>query len=58
MTILKSSALSIEVQLVFEMHYLNGVLFLKAIFFCALSFSLAAAAKRSIVPFTIKYVSL
>ena len=52
------SALSINVLLVFEMHDLNGALFLNATAFSALSFSFAAVVKRSIVPFTTKYASL
>ena len=40
----RSSALPINVPLIFEMHDLNGALFLSATFFSALSFSFAAAA--------------
>ena len=58
MTISRSSALSINVLLIFEMHDLNGALFLNTTFFSALSFSVPAAAKRSIFPFTTIYVSL
>ena len=52
MTISRSSALSLNVLLIFEMHDLNGALFLYTTSFSALSFSLTAGAKRSIVPFT------
>ena len=48
MTKWRSSALSINVLLTFEMDDLNEALFLNAAFFSALSFSFAAAAKRSI----------
>ena len=58
MTISRSFALSITVLLLFEMHDLNGALFPKAKSFSVLSFSLAAAAERSIVPFTTKNASL
>ena len=47
MTISRSSALSINVLLMFEMHDLNGAILLNATFFSALSFSFEAAAKRS-----------
>ena len=53
MIISRSSALSINVLLIFNIHDLNGVLFSNVTFFSALSFSFAAAAKRYIVPFTI-----
>ena len=58
MTISRSSALSINVLLVFEMHDLNGSLFLNATFCSALSFSFEAASKRSIAPFTAIYEAL
>ena len=64
MTNSRSSALSINVLLIFEMHDLNEVLFLSAKFFSDLSFSFvaaaaaAAAAKASIVPLTTIYVLL
>ena len=62
MTISRSSALSINVLLIFEMHDLNGALSLNETSFSALSFSFAAAAaaaaKRSIAPFTTIYASL
>ena len=51
MTISRSSALSINVLLIFEKHDLNEALFLNATSFLTLSFSFAAA-KRFIVPFT------
>ena len=47
MTISRSSALSINVLLIFEMHDLYGALFLNATFFSALLFSFVAAAKTS-----------
>ena len=50
MNISRSSALSINT--LFEMHDLNGALFLNATFFSALSFLFAVAAKGNIVPFT------
>ena len=58
MIISKSSAFSINVLLIFEMHYLNGAWFLNATSFSALSFSFGAAAKSYIVPFTTIYASL
>ena len=58
MTISRSSVLCINVLLIFEMHDLNGALFLNATFFRASSFSFAGAAKRSIVPSTTIYASL
>ena len=61
MTMSRSSALSINVLLIFEMHDLNGAFSLNETSFSALSFSFAAAAaaaKRSIVPFTTIYASL
>ena len=58
MTISRSSALSINVLLIFEMHDLNGALFLNTTPFSALSFSFGAATKRSIGPFTTIYASL
>ena len=53
MTISGSSAWSVNVLLIFQMHDLNGALRLKPISFCALSFSFAAAtaAKRSVAYF-------
>ena len=58
MTLLRSSALSINVLLIFEMHDFLA-LFLNATSFSTLSsFSFAAAAKRSVVPFTTIYESL
>ena len=53
MTILKPSALSINVFLIFEIHDLNEALFLNATSFSALLF--AASAKRSIGLFTTIY---
>ena len=58
MTISRSPALAINVLLIFEMHDLNEALFLNTTSFPALSFSFAAAAKISIVPFTAIYASL
>ena len=58
MTISRSSALFVNVLIIFEIHDLNGALFLNATSFSALSFSFAAAAKISIVPFTTVYASL
>ena len=55
MTISRSS---FNVLLIFEMHDLNRALFLKAIFFSTLSFSIAAAAKISIPPSTTICASL
>ena len=51
MTLSGSSALSINVLLIFDMHDLKGVLFLNATNFCVLSFSLATASERSIALF-------
>ena len=51
MTISRSSALSVNVQLIFEMPDLNGALFLNATSFSALSFSFASAAKTDLLPF-------
>ena len=48
----------INLLLTFETHDLNGALFLKATSFPALTFSFAAAAKRSFAPFTKTYASL
>ena len=45
MTILRYSALSINALLIFEMHGLNGKLFLNATFFSALSFRFDSSAK-------------
>ena len=58
MTISRSSVFSINVLLIFEMHDLNGALFLNSTSFSALSFSFAAAAKSYIIPFTTIYASL
>ena len=58
MTTSRSSVLSINVVLIFEMHDLNGALFLNATFFSALSYSFATAAKKAIPPFTTIYASL
>ena len=55
MTMSRSSALSLSALLIFEMHDLNRAVFLIE---TALSFSFAAAAKRSIAPFTTIYASL
>ena len=55
MTISRSSAFSINILLIFEMHDLNGALFLNALSFSALTFSFASSAKRAIVPFTTIY---
>ena len=54
----RSSALSVNVLLIFEIHDLSGALFLYATAFSALSFPFVAAAKRSIVPFTSVHASL
>ena len=58
MTISRPSVLYINVLLIFEMHDLNGALFSNATSYSALSFSFAAAAKRSMVPFKTIYTSL
>ena len=58
MTISRSFALPTNVLSVFEMHDLNGALFLKEASFSTLSFSFAIAANRSIAPFTTIYASL
>ena len=58
MTISRSSALSFNELLSFEMRDLNVALFLRATSFSALPFSFAAAAKKFIVPFTTIYASL
>ena len=58
MAISRSSALSINVLLIFEMHDLKRALFSNATFFSASSFSFAAAVKRSSIPFTIMNASL
>ena len=62
MSLSRSSTLSINVLLIFEMNYLNRALFLYALSFSALPFSFAAAAaaaaKRSIVFFTAIFASL
>ena len=57
-TILRFFALSINALLIFDMCNLNGALLLNTASFSALSFSFAAEAKKSIVSFTTKYVSL
>ena len=51
MIISRSFALPINLLLTFETHDLNGALFLKATSFPALTFSFAAAAKRSFKPY-------
>ena len=51
MTISRSFTLPINVMLIFEMHDVNGALFLNATFLSALLFSFAAAAKISIACF-------
>ena len=58
MIISRSSEFSINVLFTFEIRHLDGALFLNATFSSALSFSFAASAKRSIVPFTTIYTSL
>ena len=58
MPIWRSSALSVNMLLMFYMHNINGVSFLIPTSFSALSFAFAAVAIRSIVPFTTIYVSL
>ena len=58
MTISRSFALSINALLIFEMHDLNGALFLNATSFSTSSFSFAATTKRFIVPFTTIYSSV
>ena len=55
MTILKSSAFSISVSLIFDIHELNRVLFLNATSFYNFLFLFKTAAKRSIAPFTTIY---
>ena len=50
--------MSVNALLISKMHDLNGALFLNATSFSVLSFSFAAAAKRSNVPFTTIYASL
>ena len=57
MTISGSSALSINVLSIFEMHDLNGALFFNVTFFSALS-CFCSRAKRSVVPFTTIYALL
>ena len=56
MTILRSSALSINVLLIFEMHELNGSLFLIATSFS--STLVFAVVLTFIIPFTTIYASL
>ena len=56
MTISRSCALSVSVLLIFEIHDLNGAPSLNATSSSALSRLFAAAAKRSIVPFTAIYI--
>ena len=51
MTISRSFTLLINVMLIFEMHDVNGALFLNATFLSALLFSFAAPAKISIACF-------
>ena len=58
MSISRSSVLSINVLLIFDMHGRNGALFLNSNSFYALSFSFPGAAKISIVPFTTVHASL
>ena len=58
MNISRSSPLSINLKLIFEMHDSNSALFLDATSVTASSFSIAAAAKRSVVPFTTIFASL
>ena len=58
MTISRSSTLSINVLLIFEIQYLNGTLFLNETSFSALLFSFAASAKISVIPLTTIYASL
>ena len=58
MTILQSPALPINMLLIFDMHHLNRALFLNVTSLHAFSFSLPAAAKRSIAPFKTRYASL
>ena len=58
MTISRFSALFMNVLLIFEIHGLNGALFLNAKFFMALSSPFASLTKRSAVPFTTTYASL
>ena len=55
MAMSRSFALSINVLLMFDMHDLNGALFLNTLFYSALSFLFAATAKRSIVTFATIY---
>ena len=56
MTILRSSAFSINVLLIFAMHDLNGALFLNATFFWSLSFSFAAAAAKRLLSLLKQYM--
>ena len=58
MAISRSSALCINVLLIFEMHDLNGELFLSATFFSVLSFSFAAAAIRPVPHFSTIFPSV
>ena len=58
MAISRSSALCINVLLIFEMHDLNEELFLSTKFFSVLSFSFAAAAVRPIPHFSTIFASL
>ena len=58
MIISRSSTLSINILIIFEIHDLNGTLFFNTTSFSDLSFSFAAVAKRSIFPFTTIYASL
>ena len=55
-TVLRSPALSINVLLIFDMHDLNGALFLKINFLFLLLASLFPLTV--ILPFTTKYTSL
>lgn len=52
MTISRSSAISMNVFLIFDIHEVNGALFLNVTSFLSLSFSLAAEGKRSVFPLT------
>ena len=58
MSISRSSALSTNVVLVFDIHDINGGLFLNTTSFCVLSCSFGATAKIPILPFTTIYASL
>ena len=47
-----------SIKLIFEMHDSNSALYLDATSVTASSFSIVAAAKRSVVPFTTIFASL